>query len=95
MVPDIGSTLTGDAGLMSDYTSIRLSSTYRYNVYHFNIASLGPQLSKFLAKSQTITPFQSRPLVRTQPTVTNLLTGDTTLSFDTTPTSPRKLNWLF
>ena len=100
LIADVGSVLQNDAGTMGGYESITLDrALYKYNCYHFAISSLGTDLVEYLRCLQrTQSAFDGAITVRTQPTVTNLLSADDTVAvaeYSTTLPAMPKLNWDF
>ena len=95
MIPDIGSDFTDDVGYMSNHGTVNLSASYRYNVYHYQLSTLGPSLRRFLSISRDMKPFQERPLIRTQPDTYNLLTPADLISTEDEMVPPKTLNWTF
>lgn len=106
-VADVGSDLDGDAGTVTDYESIRLDRLlYPYTCYHFDLRSLGPDLIKYVRYLQGVSTgfggpkpaFRGNPVIRTQPTVTNLLAADATtadLEYSTFLPAVTELCWDF
>ena len=92
---------------MTDYTSVKLDRRlYPYVCYHFDLKALGPDLMRYVRYVQGIatgfggpTPaFRGNPAIRTQPSVTNLLTADSTaadLDYSTCLPAVTVLDWDF
>ena len=107
VIADVGSDLDSDSGTMTDYESVRLDRRlYPYTCYHFALASLGPDLLNYVRYVQGIAvgfggpkpAFRGNPAIRTQPTVTNLLTANASsadLDYSTMLPAVPKLNWDF
>lgn len=107
VIADIGSDLDGDFGTMTDYESVRLDRLqYPYTYYHFDIKSLGLDLMNYVRYVQGIPTgfggpkpaFRGNPAIRTQPSVTNLLAAEdtvTNLNYSTMLPAVAKLCWDF
>ena len=99
MIPDHGSILDGDYGRMLGLEMLLLDrKLYRFNVYHFNISSLGANVMKFIrdVRSGNYPGFGGgNAIIRTQPQITNLLSSDDT-EYEYSLLPPvQKLDWDF
>ena len=104
-IADVGSTLENDHGNVVDHISIGLDRLlYTYNCYHYSLKSLGNKPFKFVKDSlarRDKTKFPAvgfgayNSLIRTQPTVTNLLSSESTVQSVNPTLNFLVLNWDF